>query len=158
MPFLLLIIGALLFVVAYQNTHADVGKALAQDIPPFLKWGAAIAAVAALGWVPGMREISRWLLALVLVVIVLKNYQQMLDGLKQLTGAKAATGDSPTPAEAAAAGQVPTSAQISGESGGTLVQGGATANASGALTASIPQLSFDPGQFDLGKIFSGFGL
>lgn len=156
MPFLLLIIGALLFIVAYQNTHADVGKALAQDVPPFLKWGAAIAAVAALGWIPGMRDLSRWLLALVLVVIVLTNYKQMISGLQALTQAKAATGDSPTPAEAAAANQIPTAAQIAGQSGGALVAGGAltggsTATAGGAL--SIPQLSFDPGQF-----LSGFGI
>ena len=159
MPFLLLLIGALLFIVAYQSTHGDLATYLKQDVPPFMRWAAAIAAIGALGWVPGMRDASRWLLALVLVVIVLTNYKQMLAGLQSVAGDQTASGGgNPTPAQAAAAGQIPTSAQIEGTGGGTLVPGGALTGgqltggaAAGALT--IPQLNFDPGQF-----LSGFGI
>lgn len=148
MPFLFLIIGALLFIAAYQNTHGDLAKQLGVDVPPYLTWALAIGAIGAIGWVPGFKTPSRWLLALVLVVIVMKNYQAMLSGFQGIGSAQAAA-PSPTPATAAAAGQVPTAPQIAGTSSGTMVAGG---GANLPAIAGIPQLSFDPSQFT-----SGFG-
>lgn len=155
MPFLLLLIGAVIFVAAYQNTHGELAAQLGQDVPPFLKWGMAIAAVGALGFVPGMRDLSRWLLALVLVVIVLTNYKQIIAGLQSI-GSTGGGEPQPTAASQAAAGQVPTQAAISGGGSGTLVAGGATASAAGAL--QVPSLNFDPGQFSLSSlpIIGGF--
>lgn len=46
-------------------------------------WGAAVFAVGAIGWIPGLSPVSRGLLALVLVVIVLQNYQNIIEGLSQ---------------------------------------------------------------------------
>jgi hypothetical protein len=158
MPFLLLLIGALLFISAWQNTYGALAAQLGQDVPAFMKWGLAVGAVAASGYVPGMREVSRWLLALVLVVIVLKNYQAMLAGFTALSGAGAGSGDSPTPAEQASLGQLPTQAAIEGGATGTLVAGGAMA-ATGTGTgqaAAMPSLDFNPSQFL--APFSGFGF
>ena len=157
MPFLLLIIGAIIFIAAYQNTHGELASQLSQDVPPFLKWGMAIAAVGALGFVPGMRDLSRWLLALVLVVIVLTNYKQIIAGLQSI-GSGASSSPQPTAASQAAAGQVPTQAAISGGGNGTLVAGGALTGGSSTSALQVPSLNFDPGQFSLSSLTSSLPL
>jgi hypothetical protein len=73
MPFALLLIGAVLIVVALNNTHAQLATQLESDVPGFFRWGAAIVALLALGYIPGLRTPSRWLLALVVVVLVVKT-------------------------------------------------------------------------------------
>jgi hypothetical protein len=73
MPFALLLIGAVLIVVALNNTHAQLATQLESDVPGFFKWGAAIVALLALGYIPGLRTPSRWLLALVVVAVVVKT-------------------------------------------------------------------------------------
>ena len=98
MPFILLLIAAVFIVSAFQNTQADLATALEQDGPGYLKWAAALAAVGALGWVPGMQKPSRYLLALVLLVIVLRNYQAILAGFEAAAGGATATASQPTPA------------------------------------------------------------
>jgi len=60
--------------------------ALAQDVPAFMVWAAAVFAVGAIGWIPGLKPVSRGLLALVIVVLVLNNYQQIIDGLSAPLG------------------------------------------------------------------------
>jgi hypothetical protein len=73
MPFALLLIGAVLIVVALNNTHAQLATQLESDVPGFFRWGAAIVALLALGYIPGLRTPSRWLLALVVVAVVVKT-------------------------------------------------------------------------------------
>jgi hypothetical protein len=73
MPFALLLIGAVLIVVALNNTHAQLATQLESDVPGYFRWGAAIVALLALGYIPGLRSPSRWLLALVVVAIVVKT-------------------------------------------------------------------------------------
>jgi len=82
MTALILLVGVILVVVAIHNTQGTLFGALATDVPAFLVWGAAIVAVAAIGYVPGLKTPSRWLLALVLVVLVLHNYQAILAGFQ----------------------------------------------------------------------------
>lgn len=96
MPFLLILIGAVLFVSALQNTQTQLASALEQDIPGFTKWALAVVLIGALGWIPGFRTISRWLLALVLIVIVVKNYQGVISGLTNVVPQQATA--APTPA------------------------------------------------------------
>lgn len=98
MPFILLLIAAVFIVSAFQNTQADLAATLEQDAPGYLKWAAALAAVGALGWIPGMQKPSRYMLALVLLVILLKNYQQIFAGFEAAAGGATATASQPTPA------------------------------------------------------------
>lgn len=80
MAFLALLIAVVLIVVAVRGTHGELLTALGQDVPGFAVWGAAVFAVAAIGFIPGLKPVSRGLLALVVLVIVLTNYQAILAG------------------------------------------------------------------------------
>lgn len=96
MAAVLLLIGLILIIAAVRGTHGTLFGALGQDVPAFFVWGAAIVAVASLGFVPGLRTISRGLLALILVVIVTRNYQAILSGF-QNAGIAASATPSPAP-------------------------------------------------------------
>jgi hypothetical protein len=145
MPFILVLIGALLLVAAIRNTQGDLATALATDVPGFMVWALAIVGVGALGWVPGMRQISRGLVALVLVVLVLANYRQLFAGFQSAT---ATTGGTPATDPATAYALNPTApavtaAGIAGQSSGGTA---ATATAINQPTAS-PFGAFDPAAF-----------
>jgi predicted lipid-binding transport protein (Tim44 family) len=145
MPFLLLLIGAVLLIATVRNTQGDLGIALAADVPPFLKWAVALLAVGAIGWVPKMQPISRMLLALVIVVLVLKNYQQLFAGFTSLskTTPQASTAAT-TPAQAYAAN--PASPQVTeGQITGTSQQTNVNAFAGPVVTS--PFGVFDPAAF-----------
>lgn len=148
MPFILIIIGALLLISAVRNTYGDLATALEADVPPYSKWALAIVATGSLGYIPGMREISRWLLALVIIVIVLRNYQAMLNGFTSLESLPAASTASATPAAtvAASSGSPVTTAEISGTSTTAI----AANNVAGSINAAgIPPTIGNPvGAFD----------
>lgn len=78
MAFLALLIAIVLIVVAIRGTQDSLFAALMKDVPGFAIWAAAIFALALIGFVPGLKPVSRGLLALVLLVIVLHNYQAIL--------------------------------------------------------------------------------
>jgi hypothetical protein len=78
MALLALIIGAVLIVSAIRNTHGELMAAVRQDVPAFAIWGAAIFGVALIGFIPGLKPVSRGLLALLVVVIVLANYRNII--------------------------------------------------------------------------------
>lgn len=108
MPFVLILVGLVLMVSAFRNTQDQLEAALEQDIPGFSKWFAALALTGGLGYVPGFQTLSRWLLALVLVVLVVRNYQQVFAGFADafsqtasLATASAGGGATPTLAQAA---------------------------------------------------------
>jgi hypothetical protein len=153
MPFAVLLIGVILVVVAFNNSMGALASELEADIPAYFKWAAAIAAILGLGYIPGLRTPSRYLLGLVLLVVLLVNYQQIIAGFKNfLTGSGAPTGvgagtASPSTAYATnpATTSPPTAAQITG-------------NASGATTLVPGQLTSDPSTlFGLGPTISGIG-
>lgn len=77
-----LIIGAILIVAAVRNSQGALFAALGQDVPAFVVWAAAIFAIGAIGFVPGLKPVSRGLLILVIVVLILRNYQQILTGFQ----------------------------------------------------------------------------
>jgi hypothetical protein len=121
MPAVLILIGAVLLVSAYRNSQGQLATALESDVPPFLKWGLALGAVGALGFVPGMKVPSRYLLALVIVVLVLHNYTKIFAGftsLSQATPAPSQAAVTPATQLATQPGSVVTASEISG-SGGT---------------------------------------
>jgi hypothetical protein len=140
MPIALVLIGAILIVVAFQNTMGNLAHELEADIPGFFIWAVAIAAILGLGYVPGMKTPSRWLLALVVLVIVLTNYKQIFAGFQNFAatgGAATAAGAAatpPNPSTAVAAGSVPTAAQVSGTSGAS---SSAASSAAGGIAGAI---------------------
>lgn len=169
MPFLLLLIGAIIAIAAFNNAQGTLATELEQDVPAFLKWGLAVTAVGAVGWIPGMQTISRWLLALVMVVLFLTNYQQIFAGFQSFAqnfGAGAAgtpTGTSATPATAymtnpaqpqVTAQEISGTGSVSGTSSAQAVN--VNAAAGGITTYTSPYGSFDPTNF-LAAFESGFG-
>ena len=82
MGLIALFIGIILIVSAVRNSQGALFGALEQDVPKFVVWGAAIIAVGAIGVIPGLKPVSRWLLALVIVVIVVNNYQKLVKGFQ----------------------------------------------------------------------------
>ena len=97
---------------------------LGADIPGFFVWAIAIAAILGLGYIPGFRTPSRWLLALVVLVIVLTQYRQVISGFTTFasTGAAATSAGTPTadPASTFASSPkapLPSPAQVEGVSG-----------------------------------------
>jgi hypothetical protein len=164
MPFLLILIGAVLIVSAYRNTYGDLATALETDVPGFATWALAIAAVAALGWVPGMQKISRWLLALVIVVLVLRNYQALFANAQTLAKLPAATPAQTTPTAAYLASPTApniTTADISGgtSAGSSSTIAGSINAANQIATVTSPLGAYDPAayltQFEAGV--GGFG-
>lgn len=77
-----LFIGIILITSAVRNSQGALFTALGTDVPKFVVWGAAILAVGAIGIVPGLKPASRWLLALVIVVLVVNNYQKLVKGFQ----------------------------------------------------------------------------
>lgn len=83
MPFIVLAVGVILLISALNNSYSALAGALEQDIPPFLHWALAIVLLGALGFVPGLKPVSRGLMTLVLVVIFLKNYSSIFSSLQE---------------------------------------------------------------------------
>jgi hypothetical protein len=151
MPFILLIIGGILIVTAFRNTYGDLATELETDVPAFFPWALALAAVGALGWVPGLRPVSRWLLALVLVVLVMKNYSAFFSNLKGLGSAPSASTAQTTPASAvvsAPTSATVTTAQVAGTSSTSSTASTATnINSAVASIVTSPYGAMDPTTF-----------
>jgi hypothetical protein len=96
MPFFLLLIAAVIFLAAVRDTHTQLGSMLAADVPGFLKWALAIVAIGALGMVPALKEVSRYLLALVFIVLVVTRYKDLFAGFTSLDTATAPAVTPPT--------------------------------------------------------------
>jgi hypothetical protein len=163
MPFAALIVGAVLIVVAFNNTHGQLASELESDIPGYFRWAAAIAAILGLGYVPGLRTPSRWLLALVMVVIVLVNYQAILAGFTNFFGSSGAAsgGAAANPSAGYAANPAgaasPDPSAVAGASpGGSVAPASSTAGAASNPAATLAANPFNPSAY-LGLIESGFG-
>ena len=144
MPVLLLLVGAVLVVAAFRDTQGQLFTALGQDVPRYLKWAVALIAVGALGYVPGMEELSNLLLALVIVVIVLTNFTKLASAFTTLSqNPPAASTAQATPAAAYAAN--PTArispAVVTG-TGGSSSSSSNPVSVAGAIVA--PVIGFDP--------------
>jgi hypothetical protein len=107
MGLIALIIGITLIVAAVRNSQGALFTALEVDVPKFVVWAAAIIAVGAIGAIPGLKPISRWLLALVIVVIIVNNYKKLTTGF-QNAWQKSPAGDTP-PVKAGNASAAPAS-------------------------------------------------
>ena len=135
MPVALILIGAILIVVAFQNTMGQLAHELMADIPGYFIWIVAIAAILGAGYIPGLKTPSRWLLGLVALVILLTNYKQVLAGFQSFasSGGKPVGSEAPDPATAypsSPAAPQPTAAQVAGDAGSAPA---ATASSGGPL-------------------------
>jgi predicted membrane protein len=141
MPIVLVIVAALLIVSALRNTQADMAGALATDVPPFLRWAAAIGAVGAIGYIPKAQAISRPLIGLILLVLVIRNYRNIFTNLQQLAGtvgAAPAQAAKASPPVSFASGQGVTLANVTGSTGA----------AAGTTTPAVAPFGvFDPTGF-----------
>lgn len=81
MIIVLVLIAVLLIVAAMRDTQGDLFAALREDIAGFGAWGTALVALGLLGFVPGIKPVSRALLALVIVVLFVNNYQTIVNGI-----------------------------------------------------------------------------
>lgn len=128
MPFFILIVGAVLVVAAFNNTHGALGANLTRDLAGFFPWSTAIGIILSLGLIPGFKIPARMLLALVLVVVVLKNYGAIISGFSDFTktGAAATGEGTPAPVPTSAfsdnpnTSTLPTPQQISGSAANTV--------------------------------------
>jgi len=149
MPVALVLIGALLIIVAFNNTMGQLAAELESDIPGFFVWAIAIAAILGLGYVPGLKQPSRWLLGLVVLVIILVNYKAILSGFTNFaaTGA-AATNAGATPADPAtafaASGTPPPAGTVAGTTA-TASAGGTGAPSVGGLVGQLAGAAAGPG-------------
>lgn len=82
MILVLLLIAALLIVSAIRDTQGDLFAALREDVPAFGTQAAALIALGLIGFIPGLKPVSKGLLALVIVVIVVNNYQAITKGFQ----------------------------------------------------------------------------
>lgn len=82
MPLFALFIGIIIIVAAFRNSHAALFGAIATDAPKFIVWAAAIIALGVIGFIPGLKPVSRLLLALVIIVLVVNNYQRLTKGFQ----------------------------------------------------------------------------
>lgn len=76
MPFVFIVVGIGLVVVAVRGTQATAFSLLQSEFSgpnSFIKWALAIFILGAIGYIPTVRPVTRALLALVLLVIFLKN-------------------------------------------------------------------------------------
>jgi uncharacterized membrane protein YgcG len=75
-PLLLILFGAVLVTVAWRGTEHQLAAQLSADFGTggqFLAWAAAIGVLGAIGYVPQLRTLSNLAMALVIVVLVLRN-------------------------------------------------------------------------------------
>lgn len=165
MPIAILILGAILVITAFNNSFGTLATALETDIPGYFVWAAAIAAICAIGYIPGFRTPSRYLLALVLLVILLANYQQIFAGFTGFASSgattTAGTGGAANPTAAYTANPAttttPTAQQIAGNSSATSA-GSATTPTQVATAASLIAANpLQPSSYLAALGASGFG-
>jgi hypothetical protein len=123
MGLIALFIGIVLIVAAVRNSQGALFSALEADVPKFVVWAAAIIAIGIIGAIPGLKPVSRWLLALVIVVIVVNNYQRLVTGF-QNAYQKSPTGDQPGNTSSGASASSAASGNASNPFGIVIGQGG----------------------------------
>lgn len=151
MPVVIVLVGLILMVAAFQNTQGTLATNLETDLPGFGKWGASLAAVGAVGYIPGMQTISRWLLALVGVVLVLQSYranQNIFAAIaSQFTAPASTVGQSVTTPAAAYVANPAQPAITSSEVTGTTAAA-ATGNVNAVATPAVtPANPYDPATY-----------
>lgn len=105
MPFVFVVVGIGLVVVAIRGTQATAFQLLQSEFSgpnSFIKWALAIFILGGLGYVPVIRPVTRAMLLLVLLVIFLKNGTGLFDKTKGFNAQIASPTAPPTPSTGAA--------------------------------------------------------
>ena len=113
-----LLIGAILIVSAFRGTYSELFSDLGHDVPGFTTWAAAIVALGALGYIPGIKGVSRGLMSLVLVVLILNNYKALLAGFQAVATPPKTAAPATGPGSITILQATPNSAFSTGTSGG----------------------------------------
>lgn len=150
MPFVVVVIGVILAIAAWNNSFSSLASELESDIPAYFLWGVAIAAILGLGFIPGFRTPSRWLLALVALVLVLTRFAAIKQGFLQFaqSGGASSGAGSPTPTQSYTQANAPAAATAQASSGtassGTASTGSASTAAAPAALTAAQQLAANP--------------
>jgi hypothetical protein len=115
MIFGLLVLGTLLIASGLKGTEHKLGQQIANDMlgtDGFIGWIAAFGAIGALGYIPKLEQPSRYLIALLVVVIVLRNGGVFQQAMTAIQTAAASGGSASVPAQ-------PTALDSTGSSGGS---------------------------------------
>lgn len=123
MPFVLLIVGVLIIVVAIRNTQGQLGQLIVSDFTGpgnFFYWIAAIFIIGGLGYVDTLKAPSRAMLALVLIALIISNQGFFNSFVAQLSSgsAQAPPPGPPTPQPNSGSGGGGNSGGGGGKSGG----------------------------------------
>jgi hypothetical protein len=92
MIFGLLVLGTLLIASGLKGTEHKLGQQIANDMlgtDGFIGWIAAFGAIGALGYIPKLEQPSRYMLALLIVVIVVRNGGVFQNAMQAIQGAAA---------------------------------------------------------------------
>lgn len=114
----ILIIGLALIASALQNTQNELAALLRRDLlgsQGFLLWLAAVGALGAIGYIPGLERTSRNLILLLVVVVVLRNGGIWANAQAALQGASQ---QGPAPSPVNPADQTTSTSNSSGSSSG----------------------------------------
>jgi len=126
MGLIAIFLGIVLIVAAVRNSQGALFTALQLDVPKFVIWAAAIIAVGAIGAIPGLKPASRWLLALVVLVLIVNNYAKLTKGFSdawQGANAQGAAGAANTSSGASATGAATGNAGIAAQTSAITGQG-----------------------------------
>jgi hypothetical protein len=153
MPLAFLLIGAVLIITAIRGTHANLGQLLSQDFTgsgagqghSFLIWMAAIAGVAALGYIPEMKVPARLLLALVILGLLIANkgvFAQASAALGQGIPGVTVQQAQAAPTGEALPAAIPVQLSGAGGSGSAASAAGTAGDVIGTATKILPFLGF----------------
>jgi hypothetical protein len=126
----LLVLGIMLMASGLKGTEHKLGQQITNDLlgtDGFIGWIAAFGAIGAIGYIPKLEQPSRYLMALMLVVIVLRNggvFQQFQAAL-QTAAAQGPAVSAPAPVTALDSG--------GGSSSGGSSSGGGIGSALGSI-------------------------
>lgn len=143
MIFGLILLGLLLMDTAIKGTQHELGQQLQSDLigaNGFIVWIFAILAIGAIGYIPGLKTASNYLLALLLTVVVIRNggvFQQFQTALQQASQSGPAPSIAPKPTSLDSSGS-----SSSGGSSSSSSSGGGDSTASTVSTiATIAEIA-----------------
>lgn len=113
MPFVLLFLGILFFVVSIQGTQTNLFTLLKSEFVgsnSFVVWAAALIVIGLLGYIKPIKPISHAFMVLIVLVLVLANGQKFVGNFNSAIRAPTAPSANPT----TAAGALPSPVASSG--------------------------------------------
>ncbi len=76
MPFALIVIGILMIVTGSNGTYRQFGAQLQKDFTGekgFITWAMALIVIGLLGYINRLRELSHYFMALIIIVMIIRN-------------------------------------------------------------------------------------